>query len=103
MPWRLRQRADDEDRRSLLRRPRSRFDGADFDGAQIGAADFAGAPKRPQIVRARSGPDHIDRRAAARGKGLLMLHDRDRIFTNLYGRLDWKLKGARSRGDWDNT
>jgi NADH-quinone oxidoreductase subunit F len=32
-----------------------------------------------------------------------MLHDRDRIFTNLYGRLDWKLKGARSRGDWDNT
>jgi NADH-quinone oxidoreductase subunit F len=32
-----------------------------------------------------------------------MLHDRDRIFTNLYGRLDWRLKSARARGDWDGT
>uniref|UniRef100_A0A8B9XKI0 NADH:ubiquinone oxidoreductase core subunit V1 n=1 Tax=Bos mutus grunniens TaxID=30521 RepID=A0A8B9XKI0_BOSMU len=24
----------------------------------------------------------------------------DRIFTNLYGRHDWRLKGAQSRGDW---
>jgi len=32
-----------------------------------------------------------------------MLHDRDRIFTNLYGFQDWTLKGARARGDWDNT
>lgn len=32
-----------------------------------------------------------------------MLHDRDRIFTNLYGLHDWTLKGAQSRGDWDNT
>ena len=32
-----------------------------------------------------------------------MLHDRDRIFTNLYGQHDPFLKGARSRGDWDNT
>jgi NADH-quinone oxidoreductase subunit F len=32
-----------------------------------------------------------------------MLKDSDRIFTNLYGFHDWKLAGARSRGDWDNT
>ncbi|XP_052757833.1 NADH dehydrogenase [ubiquinone] flavoprotein 1, mitochondrial [Galleria mellonella] len=28
------------------------------------------------------------------------LADSDRIFTNLYGRHDWRLKGALSRGDW---
>ena len=32
-----------------------------------------------------------------------MLRDEDRIFTNLYGIHDWRLAGARSRGDWDNT
>jgi NADH-quinone oxidoreductase subunit F len=32
-----------------------------------------------------------------------MLHDQDRIFTNLYGHHDWTLRGAMSRGDWDNT
>lgn len=32
-----------------------------------------------------------------------MLRDEDRIFTNLYGIHDWRLTGARSRGDWDNT
>ncbi len=32
-----------------------------------------------------------------------MLQDKDRIFTNLYGVHDPLLKGARSRGDWDNT
>ena len=32
-----------------------------------------------------------------------MLSDKDRIFTNLYGRHDWRLKGARARGDWDGT
>jgi NADH-quinone oxidoreductase subunit F len=32
-----------------------------------------------------------------------MLQDQDRIFTNLYGFEDWKLKGAQARGDWDNT
>lgn len=31
------------------------------------------------------------------------LKDQDRIFTNLYGRHDWKLKGALSRGDWYKT
>jgi NADH-quinone oxidoreductase subunit F len=32
-----------------------------------------------------------------------MLADKDRIFTNLYGRHDWGLKGARARGAWDGT
>ncbi|MDI9408979.1 MAG: NADH-quinone oxidoreductase subunit F, partial [Candidatus Pacebacteria bacterium] len=32
-----------------------------------------------------------------------MLHDKDRIFTNLYGLDDWRLAGARKRGDWDGT
>ena len=32
-----------------------------------------------------------------------MLSDSDRIFTNLYGIHDWRLAGARARGDWDGT
>ena len=32
-----------------------------------------------------------------------MLSDKDRIFTNLYGLDDWRLGGARARGDWDGT
>lgn len=31
------------------------------------------------------------------------LKDQDRIFTNLYGRHDFKLKGAMARGDWHKT
>ena len=32
-----------------------------------------------------------------------MLHDKDRIFTNLYGFDDPFLEGAQGRGDWDGT
>ncbi len=32
-----------------------------------------------------------------------MLKKGDRIFTNLYGTEDWRLKGAQARGDWDKT
>ncbi len=32
-----------------------------------------------------------------------MLKDADRIFTNIYGLDDWRLEGARQRGDWDGT
>ena len=31
------------------------------------------------------------------------LSDEDRIFRNLYGRHDWRLKGAMARGDWYKT
>ncbi len=33
----------------------------------------------------------------------MSLHDKDRIFTNLYGFQDWGLEAARERGDWDDT
>jgi NADH-quinone oxidoreductase subunit F len=33
----------------------------------------------------------------------MMLADKDRIFTNLYGLHDWGLAGARARGAWDGT
>ena len=33
----------------------------------------------------------------------MALHDKDRIFKNLYGFQDWRLAGARARGAWDNT
>jgi NADH-quinone oxidoreductase subunit F len=32
-----------------------------------------------------------------------MLSDKDRIFTNIFGQADWKLAGAKRRGDWDGT
>jgi len=32
-----------------------------------------------------------------------MLEDKDRIFTNLYGRQDWRLEAARARGAWNGT
>jgi NADH-quinone oxidoreductase subunit F len=32
-----------------------------------------------------------------------MLDDKDRIFTNLYGLQDWRLKAAMGRGAWDGT
>ena len=31
------------------------------------------------------------------------LADADRIFTNIYGRHDWRLKGAMARGGWYKT
>ena len=33
----------------------------------------------------------------------MLLSDKDRIFTNLYGRQDWRLEGARSRGAWNGV
>ena len=33
----------------------------------------------------------------------MALHDKDRIFTNLYGYQPWNLAAAQMRGDWDNT
>jgi NADH-quinone oxidoreductase subunit F len=32
-----------------------------------------------------------------------MLNDADRIYRNLHGLEDWRLSGARARGDWDGT
>lgn len=43
------------------------------------------------------------RRYSSTGKTIGNLKDEDRIFTNLYGRHDWRLKGAMARGDWYKT
>ncbi len=40
---------------------------------------------------------------ASHAKKIGPLADADRIFTNLYGRHDWRLKGALKRGDWYKT
>ncbi|TMW47924.1 hypothetical protein DOY81_006998 [Sarcophaga bullata] len=37
------------------------------------------------------------------GNCIKPLADKDRVFTNLYGRHDWHLKSAMSRGDWHKT
>ncbi|MBI1338689.1 NADH-quinone oxidoreductase subunit NuoF [bacterium] len=34
---------------------------------------------------------------------MTVLLDKDRIFTNLYGRHDWRLEAARQRGAWNST
>src|SRR3546814_13301643 len=34
---------------------------------------------------------------------MVMLEDKDRIFTNVYGFQPWNLTAAKQRGDWDNT
>ena len=33
----------------------------------------------------------------------MKLEEKDRIFTNLQGQADWQLKGAKERGDWQDT
>ena len=32
-----------------------------------------------------------------------MLHEKDKIFKNLYGYNNWNLEGAKERGIWSNT
>ncbi|XP_054491472.2 NADH dehydrogenase [ubiquinone] flavoprotein 1, mitochondrial isoform X1 [Agelaius phoeniceus] len=49
---------------------------------RLPAASFSTAPKKTQFGS---------------------LRDEDRIFTNLYGRHDWRLRGALRRGDWYKT
>src|SRR6185437_9432598 len=97
VPRRLRQRADHSgEQRRFLRGSRSAIDreadrcaGARRETARgigDGTAGF-GARGRPEDALG----DEV------------MLADRDRIFTNLYGQHDPHLAGARARGDWDGT
>ena len=58
------------------------------------------AGHRPALGHEPAGGGRID---FARNKRNRMLADTDRIFTNLYGQEDWRLAGARQRGDWDGT
>ncbi len=32
-----------------------------------------------------------------------MIKENNKIFKNLYGEKDWRLKGSQARGIWDNT
>lgn len=56
-------------------------------GSQIARANSTPAGTPPPQTKTTFGP----------------LADQDRIFTNLYGRHDWRLKGALKRGDWYKT
>jgi len=53
----------------------------------------------PGVIAAR----HNTTEAAPAKTKFGPLADQDRIFRNLYGRHDWKLKGAMARGDWYKT
>ena len=95
----VRQRSRRPHKRRLLRgsrsRPRARRIGRGF------ARRFpaAGAADGPRGFGPGERADHLARER----RKLLMLGDKDRIFTNLYGLEDWRLPGARARGDWDGT
>jgi len=60
-------------------------------GLSLQASHNAGAPAALVAVRHNSTKTYGD------------LKDEDRIFTNLYGRHEWRLKGALARGDWYKT
>ncbi|XP_065843971.1 NADH dehydrogenase [ubiquinone] flavoprotein 1, mitochondrial-like [Oscarella lobularis] len=53
--------------------------------------------------RFRAFPRFLSTETAESKRSYGSLKDDDRIFTNLYGRHDWKLKGAMQRGDWYKT
>ena len=63
----------------------------------------AGLDDRAADLRAGRRADDADDVAIRARRAEPMLQDKDRIFTNLYGMHDPFLKGARARGDWDNT
>ena len=71
-------------------------------GAAARRTADAGIDDRTADLGARGRADDVDRRCNSRRR-VEMLQDKDRIFTNLYGLHDPFLKGARARGDWDNT
>ena len=70
---------------------------------------------RPAALRPGRRPHHADRsrtlseaaetagRRRFQTRAKMMLDDKDRIFSNLYGLHDWGLEGARARGGWDDT
>ena len=57
----------------------------------------------PSLVRKLATVAKDSMPAAATSKTYGSLKDSDRIFTNLYGRHDFRLTGAKKRGDWYKT
>src|SRR4051812_45420034 len=88
------------------------------EGTRLARDCNPGRPDRP-VGAGEAGLLHLqadpagDRRGGDRGgllrgppddrRPALMLDDKDRIFTNVYGFQPWGLKSARQRGDWDGT
>ncbi|XP_030384150.1 NADH dehydrogenase [ubiquinone] flavoprotein 1, mitochondrial [Scaptodrosophila lebanonensis] len=71
----------------------------------------ATAPPAASAAKAKAGPTSTRKEKLPPPEGIITntkkefgrLHDCDRIFQNLYGRHDWRLKGACQRGDWYRT
>src|SRR5271166_1486028 len=102
MPRRLRECADPAGQRRLLRgHGRGAHRGADRGPQGRQAAAAGGFAGRARILGPGLRPDHASARYWFRG--VTMLKDSDRIYQNLYGQQDWRLAGARARGDWDGT
>lgn len=71
-------------------------------GDWAGSRD-AGGTEAARRVAPCAGVCAFQQRHAPKKTSFGSLKDEDRIFTNLYGRHDWRLKGAQSRGDWYKT
>nr|NP_001032653.1 NADH-quinone oxidoreductase subunit NuoF [Danio rerio] len=69
---------------------------------QLLRGSFGSASLRCCVVPFRTNTTEAKQEAPAKTK-FGGLSDEDRIFTNLYGRHDWRLKGAEARGDWYKT
>jgi hypothetical protein len=63
----------------------------------------SGAPTTTAVAHFRFPPAPLSIRRNQTKTTFGNLADGDRIFTNLYGRHDWRLKGAFKRGDWYKT
>ena len=70
------------------------------------AAAQARLADRPAGVLSGGRADDAQRICQGRQVGIertVALHDKDRIFKNVYGFQDWRLAGAKARGAWDGT
>jgi NADH dehydrogenase (ubiquinone) flavoprotein 1 len=70
---------------------------------QRGWALLQPAVMRAALLRGNAGAAAAAAATAAPSRSYGGLKDEDRIFTNLYGRHDWRLKGALQRGHWYKT
>lgn len=65
-------------------------------------SNCAAAARRTVVTSSKSDQNQTDPAPPTKTK-FGPLKDEDRIFTNLYGRHDWTIKGAMARGDWYKT
>src|SRR6218665_3687762 len=113
MRGRLRERAGrTAQRRRILRRPDARKRGEGYRRPESRQNAGTRVERRPQQIHGRGRHDDADRTGGqSRYCGCcrcpkgekIMLQDKDRIFTNLYGWQGADLKSAQARGDWSGT